>query len=152
MQCVPALPPFEGNRQRTSLLGAKVKLGKSRTNDGAIQSYFPRPSRPKHVDSCESAYSRRAGRRTLHLLTTVVKVAAIVKPKFGMLINELTVYELKRIITPVIQLQSMSRVCSEIGEVLGIPKANRKNVPSPQRSSRRRSDFGGAAIRSGMGT
>jgi hypothetical protein len=45
-----------------------------------------------------------------------------------MLVNELTFYELKRIITPVIQLQPMSRVISEIGEVLGISKATRKKI------------------------
>ncbi len=45
-----------------------------------------------------------------------------------MLINEFTVYELKRIIKPVIQLQSMKRVVSEIGEVIGIPQATRKKI------------------------
>jgi hypothetical protein len=45
-----------------------------------------------------------------------------------MLVNELTFYELKRIIMPVIQLQPMSRVISEIGEVLGISKATRKKI------------------------
>ena len=45
-----------------------------------------------------------------------------------MLVNELTAYELEQIIKPVIQMQPMSRVCSEIGEVLGIPKADRKKI------------------------
>jgi hypothetical protein len=45
-----------------------------------------------------------------------------------MLVNELTFYELKRIITPVVQLQSMSRVCSEIGTVLRISKPTRKEI------------------------
>jgi hypothetical protein len=58
-----------------------------------------------------------------------------------MLINELTVYELKRIITPVIQLQPMSRVCSEIGEVLGIPKANREKITEQQKFSLRYKRF-----------
>ena len=58
-----------------------------------------------------------------------------------MLINELTVYELKRIITPVIQLQPMSRVCSEIGEVLGIPKADREKIMEQQKFSVRYKGF-----------
>src|SRR5437899_2022646 len=58
-----------------------------------------------------------------------------------MLVNELTVYELKRIITPVIQLQSMSRVCSEIGEVLGIPKANREKITKQVKFSLRYKGF-----------
>jgi hypothetical protein len=39
-----------------------------------------------------------------------------------MLVNELTFYELERIIKPVIQLQSMQRVTSEISKIIGIPK------------------------------
>ena len=54
-----------------------------------------------------------------------------------MLINELTFYELKRIITPVIQLQPMSLLCSEIGEVLGIPKANRDKITEQDKFSLR---------------
>jgi hypothetical protein len=50
-----------------------------------------------------------------------------------MLINELTLYELERIIKPVIQMQPMSRVCSEIGEVLGIPKADRKKIQEQEK-------------------
>jgi hypothetical protein len=50
-----------------------------------------------------------------------------------MLVNELTFYELERIIKPVIQLQSMFRVCSEIGEVLGIPKADRKKIQEQEK-------------------
>jgi hypothetical protein len=49
-----------------------------------------------------------------------------------MLINELTVYELKRIITPVIQLEPMSRVCSEIGDILGIPDARGRETITEQ--------------------
>jgi hypothetical protein len=45
-----------------------------------------------------------------------------------MLINELTLYELKQIVTPVIQMQPMSRVVSEIGQVLGIPKATADKI------------------------
>jgi hypothetical protein len=45
-----------------------------------------------------------------------------------MLINEFTVYELKQIIKPVVQLQSMQRVISEIGEIIGIPKATREKI------------------------
>src|SRR4030095_15946731 len=45
-----------------------------------------------------------------------------------MLVNELTVYELERIIGPVIQLQPMSRVISEIGEVVGISNPTREKI------------------------
>ena len=45
-----------------------------------------------------------------------------------MLVNELTFYELKRIIKPIIQLQPMSLVISEIGEVIGISKATREKI------------------------
>lgn len=45
-----------------------------------------------------------------------------------MLVNELTFYELKRIITPAIQLQPMSRVLSGIGEVLGISNPTRQKI------------------------
>jgi hypothetical protein len=58
-----------------------------------------------------------------------------------MLINELTLYELERIIKPVIQMQPMSRVCSEIGEVLGIPKANRKKITEQEKFSLRYKGF-----------
>ena len=58
-----------------------------------------------------------------------------------MLINELTVYELKRIITPVIQLQQISRVCSEIGEVLGIPDADRDKITEQEKFSLRYKGF-----------
>jgi hypothetical protein len=50
-----------------------------------------------------------------------------------MLINELTFYELKRIITPVIQMQPMSRVVSEIGEVFGISEPTRKKIQKQER-------------------
>jgi len=58
-----------------------------------------------------------------------------------MLVNELTFYELKRIITPVVQLQPMSRVCLEIGEVLGIPKANREKITNQEKFSLRYKGF-----------
>jgi hypothetical protein len=58
-----------------------------------------------------------------------------------MLINELTLYELKRIITPVIQMQSMSRVVSEIGQVLGIPKATRDKIQDQEQFSLRYKGF-----------
>jgi hypothetical protein len=45
-----------------------------------------------------------------------------------MLINELTIHELKQIIEPVIQLQSMSHVISRIGEVIGIPQPTRETI------------------------
>lgn len=41
---------------------------------------------------------------------------------------ELTVRDLKRIIKPVIQLQSMSLVLSNIGEVIGIPQPTREKI------------------------
>ena len=53
-----------------------------------------------------------------------------------MLINELTFYELKRIITPVIQMQPMSRVVSEIGEVFGISEPTRKKIQKQEAEGR----------------
>jgi hypothetical protein len=58
-----------------------------------------------------------------------------------MLVNELTTYELEQIIKPVIQMQPMSRVCSEIGDVLGIPKANRKKIQEQDKSRLRYKGF-----------
>jgi hypothetical protein len=48
-----------------------------------------------------------------------------------MLVNKLTFYELERIIKPVIQMQPMSRVCSEIGD--GIPKADQKKIQQQEK-------------------
>jgi len=45
-----------------------------------------------------------------------------------MLINELSVHELGQIINPVIQLQTMSCVVSEVGKVIGISKPTRDNI------------------------
>jgi hypothetical protein len=45
-----------------------------------------------------------------------------------MLVNELTIHELGQIIKPVIQLQPMSHVVSEIGKVIGIPKPTREKI------------------------
>lgn len=45
-----------------------------------------------------------------------------------MLINELTAHELKQMMEPVIQLQSMSHVISKIGEVIGIPQPTREKI------------------------
>jgi hypothetical protein len=58
-----------------------------------------------------------------------------------MLVNELSFYELERLIKPVLQLQSMSRVCSEIGEVLGIPKADPQKIKNQERFLLRYKDF-----------
>jgi hypothetical protein len=58
-----------------------------------------------------------------------------------MLINELTLYELKQIITPVIQMQPMSRVVSEIGQVLGIPKATADKIQHQEQFSLRYKGF-----------
>lgn len=45
-----------------------------------------------------------------------------------MLINELSVHELKQMIEPVFQLQSMECVISKIGEVIGIPEPTREKI------------------------
>lgn len=45
-----------------------------------------------------------------------------------MLVNELTYYELKKIIEPIIKLQPMSQVISEIGKVLRITKPSREKI------------------------
>jgi hypothetical protein len=45
-----------------------------------------------------------------------------------MLINEFTVHELGQIIKPVIQLQPMSCIVSEIGKVVGLSKPTRENI------------------------
>ena len=58
-----------------------------------------------------------------------------------MLVNEATFYELKRIITPVIQLQSMSRIVSELGQVLGIAKATREKILHQEQFSLRYKGF-----------
>jgi hypothetical protein len=58
-----------------------------------------------------------------------------------MLVNDLTFYELERIIKPVLQMQSMHRVCSEIGQVLGIAKPNREKITDQEKFSLRYRDF-----------
>jgi hypothetical protein len=58
-----------------------------------------------------------------------------------MLINEFTVYELKRIIRPVIQLQSMNRVISEIGEIIQIPHPIREKIQKQEQFSLRYKGF-----------
>ena len=45
-----------------------------------------------------------------------------------MLINELTYYELNNILEPVIQLQPMSRVVSEIGKITRISEPTREKI------------------------
>jgi len=45
-----------------------------------------------------------------------------------MLINELTYYELTKIVEPVIQLQPMSQVVSEIGKIIRISKPSRDKI------------------------
>jgi hypothetical protein len=58
-----------------------------------------------------------------------------------MLINELNFYELKRIITPVIGMQPMSHIVSEIGQVLGIPKATARKIQNQEQFSLRYKGF-----------
>jgi hypothetical protein len=45
-----------------------------------------------------------------------------------MLINELTFYELKSILEPIIKLEKMTYVVSKIGKTLNITKPTRKNI------------------------
>ena len=81
------------------------------------------------MDGRELGHCRCYRSRSRFFLATNFKIISALKLiHFGMLVNELTTYELERIIKPVIQLQPMSRVCSEIGEVLGIPEANREKI------------------------
>src|SRR5689334_18071276 len=63
-----------------------------------------------------------------------------------MIINDLSFAELARIIQPVIQIQPMSRVCSEIGEVLGIVGATRKKIQDIQKQDNFRLSYKGFEV------